>query len=53
MISSGMRIGAWEYLKWKNIVPIYDEKKTVIAAKIIVYDGEPDQYFSFMTPEAY
>ncbi len=53
MISSGIRIGAWEWLKWKNIIPIYDEKKTVIAAKIIVYDGEPDQYFSFITPEAY
>ena len=53
MISSGIRIGAWEWLKWKNIIPIYDEKKSVIAAKIIVYDGEPDQYFSFITPEAY
>ncbi|MDW0252006.1 MAG: hypothetical protein QOA17_09420 [Nitrososphaeraceae archaeon] len=53
MISSGIRIGAWEWLKWKNIIPIYDDKKTVIVAKIIVYDGEPDQYFSFITPEAY
>ena len=53
MISSGIRIGAWEWLKWKNVIPIYDDKKTVIAAKIIVYDGEPDQYFSFITPEAY
>ncbi|MDW0278802.1 MAG: hypothetical protein QN715_00990 [Nitrososphaeraceae archaeon] len=53
MISSGIRIGAWEWLKWKNIIPIYDNKKTVIVAKIIVYDGEPDQYFSFITPEAY
>jgi hypothetical protein len=53
MISSGIRIGAWEWLKWKNIIPIYDDKKSVIAAKIIVYDGEPEQYFSFITPEAY
>ena len=53
MISSGIRIGAWEWLKWKNVIPIYDDKKTVIVAKIIVYDGEPDQYFSFITPEAY
>ena len=53
MISSGIRIGAWEWLKWKNVIPIYDDKKTVIVAKIIVYDGEPDHYFSFITPEAY
>jgi hypothetical protein len=53
MISSGIRIGAWEWLKWKNIIPIYDQGKSIIAAKIIVYDGEPDQYFSFITPEAY
>jgi hypothetical protein len=53
MISSGIKIGAWEWLKWKNIIPIYDQGKSIIAAKIIVYDGEPDQYFSFITPEAY
>jgi integrase len=53
MISSGIRIGAWEWLKWKNIIPIDDDKRAVIAAKIIVYDGEPEQYFSFITPEAY
>lgn len=53
MLSSGIRIGAWEYLKWKNIIPLYDGNKKVIAAKIIVYDGEPERYFSFITPEAY
>lgn len=53
MLSSGIRIGAWEYLKWKNIIPIYDENKKIVAAKIIVYDGEPERYFSFITPEAY
>jgi hypothetical protein len=54
MISSGIRIGAWEWLKWKNVIPIYDQGKSIIiAAKIIVYDGEAEQYFSFITPEAY
>ena len=53
MISSGIRIGAWEFLKWKDISPIYDQNNKIIAAKIIVYDGEPEQYFSFLTPEAY
>jgi len=53
MISSGIRIGAWEYLKWKHIIPLYNEKNEIIAAKLIVYDGEPEYYFSFITPEAY
>jgi hypothetical protein len=52
MISSGIRIGAFDFLRWKHIVPIEREGK-ILAAKIIVYAGEPEQYFSFITPEAY
>src|SRR5215208_6955272 len=40
MISSGIRLGAWDYLKWKHIVPIMDDNGEVLAAKIIVYAGE-------------
>jgi hypothetical protein len=50
--SSGIRVGAWEYLKWKHIEPIRRDDK-IVAAKIIVYAGENEQYFSFMTPEAF
>jgi len=50
--SSGIRVGAWEYLKWKHIEPIWRDNK-IVAAKIIVYAGENEQYFSFMTPEAF
>jgi hypothetical protein len=50
--SSGIRVGAWEYLKWKHIEPIKRDDK-VIAAKIIVYAGDNEQYFSFITPEAF
>ncbi len=52
MISSGIRIGAWDYLKWKHIIPFEKDGK-IVAAKIIVYAGEPEQYFSFISPEAY
>ena len=52
MISSGIRIGAWDYLRWKYIIPIERDGK-IVAAKIIVYAGEPEQYFSFISPEAY
>ena len=50
--ASGIRVGAWEYLKWKHIEPIKRDDK-IIAAKIIVYAGENEQYFSFITPEAF
>ena len=54
MISSGIRVGAWDYLKWKHIIPIKnDENNAVIAAKIIVYAGTKEEYFSFITPEAF
>ena len=53
MISSGIRVGAWNYLKWKHIIPIKNENNEVIAAKIRVYAGEKEEYFSFITPEAF
>jgi hypothetical protein len=52
MASSGMRLGAWNYLKWKHITPINKDGK-IVAAKIVVYQGDPEQYFSFITPEAF
>jgi hypothetical protein len=47
MASSGIRIGAWDYLGWGNIQPIEREGK-IVAAKIIVYAGESELYFSYM-----
>jgi hypothetical protein len=53
MVSSGIRIGAFDYLKWKHIIPTYNNKKEIMIAKVTVYSGEIDEYFSFITPEAY
>ena len=52
MASSGIRVGAWDYLKWKHIIPIQNNGQ-VMAAKLIVYAGEPEEYFTFISPEAY
>ena len=52
MISSGIRIGAWDYLRWKDIVPVF-QNGNLIAAKIMVYSKDPEQYYSFITAEAY
>ncbi len=53
MLSSGIRVGAWNYLKWKHVKPIKNENDEIIAAKIIVYSGQKEEYFSFITPEAF
>ncbi len=52
MASSGIRLGAWEYLRWGHIKPIEREDK-IVAAKMFVYAGDGEEYFAFITPEAY
>jgi integrase len=52
MASTGIRVGAWDYLKYGAITPIERGGK-VVAAKVLVYAGTPDSYVTFMTPEAY
>jgi len=51
MASSGIRVGAWDYLQWGHIRPLEGDVE-VIAAKMIVYAGEDEEYFSFISPEA-
>ena len=53
MCASGIRLRAWQYLKWKHVEPIKNDKDEVIAAKLTVYAGEPEEYYTFITPEAY
>ena len=54
MLSAGIRVGSWDYLKWKHVIPI-ERNETVIAAKIILKNTKINnrQYFSFITAEAY
>lgn len=37
MVSSGIRIGAWDTLQWKHIPPIRNSNGEIIAAKLLVY----------------
>jgi integrase len=53
MASGGFRLGAWDYLRWKHVSPMTNEKGEVIAAKVLVYADEPEEYYTFITPEAY
>ncbi|HEY7080849.1 MAG TPA: hypothetical protein VH500_14190 [Nitrososphaeraceae archaeon] len=53
MLSSGIRLGAWDLLRWKNVEPITDKNGDIKAAKLVVYGGDVEEYYSFITPEAY
>jgi len=53
MVSSGIRIDAWDCLRWKDVIPLSDRRGEVIAAKLTVYGGDSEEYYAFVTPEAY
>ena len=53
MASSGIRVGAWDYLQWKHVTPITNGLREVIAAKLLIYPGDHEEYYAFITPEAY
>ena len=53
MLSAGIRVGSWEHLKWKHVIPI-ERDGVIVAAKIILKNTKINrEYFSFITPEAY
>jgi integrase len=53
MASSGIRVGAWDYLQWKHVTPITNLLGEVIAARLIIYPGDHEEYYTFITSEAY
>jgi integrase len=54
MASSGIRIGAWDYLQWKHVTPLHNGiGDEVVAAKLLIYPGDQEEYYTFITPEAY
>lgn len=53
MVSSGIRLGAWDYLRWKHVKPITNKEGKIIAAKLDVYSGDVEEHYTFLTHEAY
>jgi hypothetical protein len=53
MISSGIRLGAWDNLRWRDVEPMVSGDQAVVAAMMTVYDEEPDEYATFVSYEAY
>ena len=53
MASGGFRLGAWDYVRWKHVSIFTNDKGDIIAAKVRIYADEPEEYYTFITPEAY
>ena len=51
MVSSGIKI--WDYLQWKHVSPMTSAQDEIVAAKLLLYAGEAQEYYSYITPEAY
>lgn len=49
MVSSAIRLGACDYLRWGYVQPIVGDNSEIKAAKIRVYVGEEEEYWTFMT----
>jgi len=52
MVSSGIRIGAFEGLDWGHI-ELIERAGQVLAAKVKVYAGDVEEYTTMITPESY
>jgi integrase len=53
MVSSGIRLGSWDFLRWNHVEPVPIENGETIAAKLRVYAGDIEEYYTFITTEAY
>lgn len=53
MASSGVRVGAIPGMKIKHLKPRRDADSKLVAASLLVYAGDKEEYLTFMTPEAY
>lgn len=52
LASSGARIGSIRYLRWQDVSPV-EGGGGLEFARVVIYRGEPEQYATFVTPEAY
>ena len=51
MISSGIRIGAWETLQWKHVIPVSNKQGEVMAAKLLIYPGDREEHYTLHHPD--
>jgi len=50
--SAGFRLEAWDYFTWDDVIFFKNLDGTFKGASLLVYKGDPESYFTFITPEA-
>ncbi|KAF6245464.1 site-specific integrase [Nitrosopumilus sp. b2] len=50
--SGGFRLESWDYFTWKDVVFFKNTNGTYKGAALRIYSGDPESYFTFITPEA-
>ena len=50
--TSGIRVGAFDEMSWRDIKPMQAGSDSG-AARLTVYRGSPEEYVTFVTPECY
>ncbi len=50
--SGGFRLEAWDYFTWKDVVFFKNDDGSYRGAALLVYQGDPESYWTFITPEA-
>jgi len=50
--SGGFRLESWDYFCWKDVVFFSDGDNGYKGAALRVYRGDPEEYWTFITPEA-
>jgi len=50
--SGGFRLEAWDYFTWKDVVFFKNDDGSYKGAALLVYRGDPESYWTFITPES-
>ncbi len=50
--SAGFRLESWSYFTWRDVIFFRDEEEQFKGGALLVYCGDPESYWTFITPEA-
>jgi len=50
--SGGFRLESWDYFTWEDVIFFKNNVGTYKGAALLIYRGDPESYFTFITPEA-
>jgi len=50
--SGGFRLESWDYFTWKDVIFFKNGDGSYKGAALLIYRGDPESYFTFVTPEA-